>query len=98
MTRIGQQKLIHKFIIMSRYSKITIQKTWEKAKPIRGRNPNTWRKDLKGNKIRFGSYGTIGKYGWEIDHKKPKAKGGSNINRNFQPLHWKENRKKSDKY
>ena len=83
---------------MSNYSKTTIQKVWEKAKQIRGKNPDAWRKDSKGDKIRFGSYGTTGKYGWEIDHKKPKAKRGSDASKNLQPLHWRENRKKADKY
>ncbi len=78
-------------------TKKQIQDTWEEAKPIRGKNPNVWRKDKCDNKIRFGSYGTIGEYGWEIDHKNPKSKGGSNQDRNLQPLHWEENRKKSDK-
>ena len=71
---------------------------WEKAKPIRGKSEDVWRKDQQGNKIRKGSYGTTGKYGWELDHKKPKSKGGSDSSKNIQPLHWKENRKKSDKY
>ncbi|RLD12876.1 MAG: HNH endonuclease [Caldiserica bacterium] len=83
---------------MGNSSKTTIKKVWGKAKPIKGKNPDVWRKDSKGNKIRFGSYGTQGKYGWEIDHKRPQSKGGSEHGRNLQPLHWKENRKKGDKY
>ncbi len=73
-------------------------KVWEKAKPIRGKDPDVWRRDAEGNKIRYGSYGTQGKFGWEIDHKHPKAKGGSDNIKNLQPLHWKENRKKGDEY
>ena len=79
-------------------SKKKIDKAWGKAKPIRGRNPDSWRKDKFGNKIRHGSYGTEGDYGWELDHKNPKSKGGSDKPKNIQPLHWEENRKKSDKY
>jgi 5-methylcytosine-specific restriction endonuclease McrA len=71
--------------------------TWKKGKVIRGENPNAWRRDSKGKKIRYGSYGTKGKYGWEIDHIRPKAKGGSNSLTNLQPLQWKANRKKADK-
>ena len=78
-------------------SKKQIEQVWDKAKPVRGRNPDAWRKDAQGNRIRKGSYGTEGEYGWEIDHKNPKAKGGSDNPRNLQPLHWKANRKKSDK-
>lgn len=83
---------------MGNFSNTTIKKVWEKAKPIRGKNPDVWRKDLKDNKIRFGSYGTQEKYGWEIDHKKPKSKAGSEHRKNLQPLHWEENREKCDNY
>jgi len=75
-----------------------IDNAWEKAKPIQGKNPNEYRKDPSGNVIRKASYGTLGKFGWEIDHKKPKSKGGTDNPRNIQPLHWKNNRQKSDNY
>lgn len=52
-----------------------IKQVWEKAKPIRGQNPDAFRRDAKGNKIRRGSYGTHGEYGWQIDHKHPKGRG-----------------------
>lgn len=79
-------------------SKKDIENAWEKAKPIRGRNSDAWRKDTAGNTIRKGSYGTTGDYGWELDHEKPRSKGGSDSARNIQPLHWEENRRKSDRY
>ena len=75
-----------------------IDKAWDKAKPIRGKNPDSWRKDTHGNTIRKASYGTEGKFGWELDHKNPKSKGGTDSAWNIQPLHWKENRKKGDSY
>jgi 5-methylcytosine-specific restriction endonuclease McrA len=78
-------------------SKKQINHAWEKAIPIRGQNPETWRRDSEGNKIRSASYGTQGKFGWEVDHKNPIAKGGTDHLRNIQALHWKENREKSDK-
>ncbi len=78
-------------------TKKDIKIAWEKAKTIRGKNADTWRRDSEGRKIRQGSYGTNGKYGWEVDHIKPKSKGGSDKPRNIQALHWKENLKKSDK-
>lgn len=73
-------------------------KVWDKGKPIRGINSDTWRRDSEGNPIRYGSYGTTGKFGWEIDHSKPASKGGGDSLRNLQPLQWEANRKKSDKY
>ena len=79
------------------FSKKVIETVWEKATPIRGKDEDVWRRDLEGNKIRWGSYGTQGEYGWEIDHKNPVAKGGTDSLRNLQPLHWEENREKSDK-
>jgi len=79
-------------------SKKNINDAWEEAKTIRGKNPETWRKDPYGNVIRKGSYGTQGNYGWELDHSKPKSKGGSDSDRNIQPVHWDENRKKAEKY
>jgi len=78
-------------------TKKDIKQIWEKANLIQRKNPNVWRRDKYENKIRFGSYGTQGKYGWEVDHKNPKDKGGSDKLRNLQPLHWKENRKKGTK-
>ena len=78
-------------------SKKKIDNVWGKGKPIRRRNPDTWRRDSEGNIIRKGSYGTHGEYGWEIDHKYPQSKGGSDANKNLQPLHWEENIEKSDK-
>jgi len=75
-----------------------IDRVWDKGTPIRGKNPDTWRKDPEGNVIRYGSYGTQGEYGWEIDHKKPSSKGGSDNIRNLQPLQWEENRKKGNTY
>ena len=72
-------------------------KVWQKGKTVKGKNPGAWRKDAKGNKIRYGSYGTNGKYGWEVDHKRPKSKGGSNKLSNLQPLQTKANRKKGNK-
>lgn len=78
-------------------SKKVIDQVWNKGKSTRGKNPEVWRRDSEGNKIRYASYGTEGKYAWEIDHINPKAKGGSDNLRNLQPLSPNANRKKSDK-
>ena len=73
------------------------RQAWEKAKPIRSKNPNLWRRDDLGNMIYKPAYGTIGDQGWEIDHKYPKSKGGSDANSNLRALQTQANRKKSDK-
>jgi 5-methylcytosine-specific restriction endonuclease McrA len=78
-------------------SKQQVEEVWEKGRAIRGKDPDSWRKDTYGNTIRFASYGTQGDYGWEIDHKNPVARGGTDSIRNLQPLQWEENREKSDK-
>ena len=73
-----------------------IDKIWNKAKPIRGEDPNKYRQDPYGNKLNKASYGKNTKTGWEIDHIKPKAKGGSDATQNLQALQTKVNRDKSD--
>ena len=37
---------------------------WGNAKPIRGKNPNLWRRDKLGNQIYKPAYGTNGEQGW----------------------------------
>ena len=73
------------------------EQAWEKAKTIRKKNPDVWRRDSAGNVIKQGSYGTHGEYGWDVHHIKPIAKGGSDVPSNLQALQWEENIKKSDK-
>jgi len=71
---------------------------WNAARPIRGKNPNLFRRDAKGNEIYKLAYGTQGAKGWEVDHKRPKSKGGSNAARNLQALQTQENRRKGNQY
>jgi len=75
-----------------------VDNAWERAATIRGNDPAVWRRDEMGNVIRYGSYGTTGEYGWEIDHRNPLSRGGTDHGRNQRALHWEANRKKSDKY
>lgn len=73
-----------------------IEKAWENAKKIQGEDPSQYRQDPYGNKIRKTSFGKDSKMGWEVDHIKPKALGGSDATRNLQALQTKVNREKSD--
>ena len=71
---------------------------WNKAQPIKGKNPDLYRKDPYGNTMYKPSYGKQSEMGWEVDHKYPVAKGGTDSSRNLQAVQWEENRSKSDKY
>ncbi len=79
-------------------SKKQKEAAWDKAKPIRGRNPNLWRRDDLGNKIYKPAYGTNGQHGWELDHRNPQARGGTDNPRNLRALQTEANRKKGKKY
>ena len=83
---------------MGKFSQETIQKVWEKGKPIPGKNPNLYREDCKGNQLFGPSYGKQSAMGWEIDHKHPVSRGGTDCLRNLQLLQSAENKRKSNKY
>jgi len=71
---------------------------WEKGHKIRGRDPNLYRKDNFRNVIYKPSYGLNSPMGWEIDHKKPFDKKGTDTKWNKRPLQTEANRRKSSKY
>ena len=52
-----------------------IDKVWSGATVAKGRNPDVWRKDFAGAWIRRDHYGVFSKFGWQIDHIKPKSAG-----------------------
>lgn len=77
-------------------TKEQIDKVWKLAKPVRGQDPQQIRQDPYGNPIRKADYGTNKSTGWEIDHIKPIARGGSDAIRNLQALKTSVNRDKGD--
>ncbi len=81
-----------------RFDREVVRKVWDKGKRIPGKNPNLHRQDAAGNPIYKPAYGKDSGMGWQIDHKKPVDKGGTDNPRNLQPLQTDENREKGDRY
>lgn len=81
------------------FSQTEIDMVWRKAKTIQSVDPNSMRQDYAGAWIRYSDYGNRNsQYGWEIDHIKPLALGGSDDLDNFLPLQWNNYIRKGDDY
>lgn len=82
----------------NKYPEERLNQIWEKGTPIKGKNPNLYRKDIFGNVMYKPSYGRMSKMGWNVDHSKPQSKGGTDHLNNLQPMNSIANSKKNDKY
>lgn len=79
------------------WSEQEINSVWKKATKINEKDE--YRKDYAGAWIKRGEYGNRNSlYGWEIDHRKPKSKYGSDNVDNLDPLHWENNSYKGDDF
>lgn len=77
----------------------TVGAVWRKGKPVKGYNPELYRKDRCNAWIERSEYGnTNSQHGWEIDHVKPVSLGGTDSLSNLQPLQWANNRHKGDDF
>jgi hypothetical protein len=77
----------------------TIRAVWNTGTPIPGYDSTQWRRDPLGHIIRFDDYGNEDStHGWHIDHIKPVAMSGFDGLTNLEPLYWKTNIIKSDRF
>lgn len=81
------------------FSETTKDEVWNKCSTITGRDGKEYRNDACGKEIWYSRYGnTASSFGWEIDHIKPVAEGGTDEPSNLQALFWETNRDKGDTY
>jgi hypothetical protein len=82
---------------MANWTNQEIEAVWKKGIVVEGCDKNEFRKDQCGAWISRKAYGNrTSSYGWEIDHIKTQANGGSDDLSNLRPLHWENNVAKSD--
>ena len=83
---------------MGKYTQERLDQIWDKGEIIKGKNPDLYRLDKFGNQMYKPSYGKTSEMGWNVDHSKPQAKGGTDHLNNLQPMNSRANSSKSDKY
>lgn len=80
------------------FSDERIDEVWEKGRRISSKDPDLFRRDAAGNEIYKPAYGKDSLKGWQVDHKNPVDKGGTDNLRNLQPLQTEENKEKGSEY
>ncbi len=88
-------------ILQGIYSESDKMAVWNKATSIPNMDSAMWRQDPTGAWICWDNFGDTSSdfgFGWEVDHKKPQAKGGSDNLANLEALQWRNNRTKGDDY
>lgn len=73
-----------------------VDAVWNKGTPIVGMDPKKYRVDNYRNILDRDEYGKDTPLGWEVDHKIPSSRGGSDDIANLQPLQKRVNNKKSN--
>jgi len=71
---------------------------WNKADVLEYEDPNIWRIDPCGACINWNEFRKRTKYGWNIDHILPRAKGGTDVIHNLCVMHWRNNTSKADDF
>lgn len=83
---------------MSNFSEERLDQIWDKGEVIRGKDPDLYRKDKCGKTMYRHSYGKMSEMGWNVDHSKPVALGGTDHLNNLQPMNSRENSSKGKQY